>query len=154
MIHLSATSVRGADRAQGLTRGADAYLVEPVEPDELLATVASVLRYYRAREVAERFADQLSRLTAATLAMQKATAFDELTAAIAAGTAAVFAVAATTLLVAPQGSVQRAVAGGPALPHRWWTACRRAVLAEIAPPGRARAAPCPSRCPPGSCPAR
>ena len=45
VIHLSATSVRGADRAQGLTRGADAYLVEPVEPDELLATVASVLRY-------------------------------------------------------------------------------------------------------------
>ena len=49
VIHLSATAVRGADRAQGLTRGADAYLVEPVEPDELLATVASVLRYYRAR---------------------------------------------------------------------------------------------------------
>lgn len=39
VIHLSATAIRGADRAQGLTRGADAYLTEPVEPDELLATV-------------------------------------------------------------------------------------------------------------------
>ena len=61
MIHLSATAVRGADRAQGLTRGADAYLVEPVEPDELLATVASVLRYYRAARRAERFADRLTQ---------------------------------------------------------------------------------------------
>ena len=137
VIHLSATSVRGADRAQGLTRGADAYLVEPVEPDELLATVASVLRYYRAREVAERFADQLSRLTAATLAMQKATAFDELTAAIAAGTAAVFGVPATTLLVAPQGSVQRAVAGGGASAPVVDSVAPR-VLAEIATRAGAR----------------
>lgn len=44
VIHLSATAIRGADRAQGLTRGADAYLTEPVEPDELLATVTSLLR--------------------------------------------------------------------------------------------------------------
>ncbi len=131
VIHLSATSVRGADRAQGLTRGADAYLVEPVEPDELLATVASVLRYYRARDVAERFADQLSRLTAATLAMQKATAFDQLTTAIAAGAAAVFGVAAMAMLASPEGSVQRAVAGG-GLPAPVLDSLAPTVLVDIA----------------------
>ena len=137
VIHLSATAVRGADRAQGLTRGADAYLVEPVEPDELLATVASVLRYYRARDVAERFADQLSRLTAATLAMQKATAFDELTAAIAAGAAAVFGVAAVAMLASPEGSVQRAVAGG-GLRAPVLDSLAPTVLADIATAGGAR----------------
>ena len=137
VIHLSATAVRGADRAQGLTRGADAYLVEPVEPDELLATVASVLRYYRARDVAERFANQLSRLTAATLAMQKATAFDELTAAIAAGAATVFGVAAVAMLASPEGSVQRAVAGG-GLPAPVLDSLAPTVLADIATAGGAR----------------
>jgi DNA-binding response OmpR family regulator len=63
VIHLSATTIRGADRAQGLIRGADAYLTAPVEPDELLATVTSLLRYYRARAAAERLADLLTRLT-------------------------------------------------------------------------------------------
>ena len=49
VIHLSATAVRAADRVSGLSRGADAYLTEPVEPGELMATIDAVLRYYRAR---------------------------------------------------------------------------------------------------------
>lgn len=146
VIHLSATSVRGADRAQGLTRGADAYLVEPVEPDELLATVASVLRYYRARDVAERFADQLSRLTAATLAMQKATAFDQLTTAIAAGAAAVFGVAAMAMLASPEGSVQRAVAGG-GLPAPVLDSLAPTVLVDIATTTGAARRTTPFPCP-------
>ena len=32
VIHVSAHAVDVADRAQGLTRGADAYLTEPIEP--------------------------------------------------------------------------------------------------------------------------
>jgi CheY-like chemotaxis protein len=38
VIHVSAHAVDVVDRAQGLNRGADAYLVEPIEPDELLGT--------------------------------------------------------------------------------------------------------------------
>jgi CheY-like chemotaxis protein len=72
VVHLSATAIRGVDRAQGLTRGADAYLTEPVEPDELLATVDAVLRNYRARTTAE------TRLVAAeSLADRLATQYAE-----------------------------------------------------------------------------
>ncbi|MFC4949150.1 SpoIIE family protein phosphatase [Pseudonocardia sp. GCM10023141] len=109
VIHLSATSVRGADRAHGLTRGADAYLVEPVEPDELIATVDAVLRYYRARANAEQLAERLGRLTAATLAMQGASTFDELSAAIAGGAAAVLACPAVAVVRTPSGRLRRAV---------------------------------------------
>ena len=45
VIQVSATAVEVADRAHGLTQGADAYLAEPTEPAELLATVTAVLRY-------------------------------------------------------------------------------------------------------------
>ena len=113
VIHLSATAIRGSDRAQGLTRGADAYLTEPVEPDELLATVASLLRYYRARAGAERLADQLTRLSNATLAMNSATSIEELISAIAVGVASVFGAPAVTLVGEPDGTLRRALVADP-----------------------------------------
>ena len=60
VIQVSATAVAVADRAHGLTQGADAYLIEPTEPEELLATVTAALRYYRARQRAERTASLLT----------------------------------------------------------------------------------------------
>ncbi|HZE01096.1 MAG TPA: fused response regulator/phosphatase [Pseudonocardiaceae bacterium] len=109
VIHLSATAIRGSDRAQGLNRGADAYLTEPVEPDELVATVGSVLRYYRARAAAERLADRLTRLTRATLAMNAATSIEGLAAAIATGAADIFGAPTAILVAEPDGRLQRAV---------------------------------------------
>ena len=44
ILQMSASYVKGADRARGLAGGADAYLVEPIEPEELLATVSTLLR--------------------------------------------------------------------------------------------------------------
>ena len=61
VIQVSATAVEVADRAHGLTQGADAYLIEPTEPAELLATVTAALRYFRARQRAERTAAMLDR---------------------------------------------------------------------------------------------
>ncbi len=58
VIHVSATYVEPEDKTVGLTRGADAYLTEPVDPGELLATVEAALRYYRARMLAEQLADR------------------------------------------------------------------------------------------------
>ncbi|WP_404789861.1 response regulator [Altericista sp. CCNU0014] len=52
VLHLSATFVQSQDKAEGLDSGADAYLVQPVEPIELVATVRSLLRIRRAEEVA------------------------------------------------------------------------------------------------------
>jgi PAS domain S-box-containing protein len=60
VLHLSASLVTGTDKAQGLDGGAEAYLVRPVEPVELVATVNSLLRGKAAEEALraseERFA--------------------------------------------------------------------------------------------------
>jgi serine phosphatase RsbU (regulator of sigma subunit)/CheY-like chemotaxis protein len=114
VIHLSASAIRSADRVQGLNRGADAYLTEPVERDELLATVTSLLRYYRARVAAERLAGLLARLTRATLAMNSATSIEELASAIAAGAADIFEAPAVALVGEPDGTLRRALVAGPA----------------------------------------
>lgn len=52
ILHLSASFVSSASRAQGLEGGADGYLVKPVEPVELLATIHSLLRMRLAEELA------------------------------------------------------------------------------------------------------
>jgi PAS domain S-box-containing protein len=51
ILQISASRVSPADRVQGLEIGADAYLTEPIEPQELLATTRALLRLYdRERE--------------------------------------------------------------------------------------------------------
>jgi len=50
VLHISATHSRAADMAAGLESGAESYLVEPVEPEVLIATINSVLRARRAEE--------------------------------------------------------------------------------------------------------
>lgn len=48
VLHLSATSVDWKSKVVGLDSGADAYLVNPVEPEELVAVVMALLRMKRA----------------------------------------------------------------------------------------------------------
>jgi PAS domain S-box-containing protein len=62
VLHVSAIFVGSGDRSQGLEGGADGYLVKPVEPRELLATVQALLRV-RAAEAAARAAAQEWRST-------------------------------------------------------------------------------------------
>jgi PAS domain S-box-containing protein len=62
VLHMSAVYVGSGDRSHGLEEGADGYLVKPVEPRELLATVQAVLRI-RAAEEAARAAAQEWRTT-------------------------------------------------------------------------------------------
>ncbi len=71
VLHLSAVRVHSADRVEGLETGADAYLTQPVTPDEILATVKSLLR---ARE---------AELSARTAAEQWQATFDSITDAVA-----------------------------------------------------------------------
>jgi DNA-binding response OmpR family regulator len=98
VIQVSATAVEVADRARGLTQGADAYLVEPTEPAELIATVTAALRYFRARQRAERTAATLAALAGATLDINAAETFDGLAAAAAAGAARIFSAEAILIL--------------------------------------------------------
>lgn len=48
VLQLSASAITTADRVGGLDNGADGYLVEPVDPEVLLATVRALLRARKA----------------------------------------------------------------------------------------------------------
>jgi signal transduction histidine kinase len=48
ILQISSTALAPSDRVRGLEHGADVYLVEPVEPEVLVATVRSLLRVRRA----------------------------------------------------------------------------------------------------------
>jgi signal transduction histidine kinase/DNA-binding response OmpR family regulator len=61
VLHLSATSVRENDRVRGLEFGADNYLIEPIQPDELIANVHALLRMRRAEQVARAAAEEAER---------------------------------------------------------------------------------------------
>jgi PAS domain S-box-containing protein len=50
VLHLSATMVSTDARVAGLEGGADAYLVQPVDPEELVATIRALLRVRKAEE--------------------------------------------------------------------------------------------------------
>ena len=130
VIHLSATAVRAADRVSGLSRGADAYLTEPVEPGELMATIDAVLRYYRARAKAEELAGRLTQLGRIVHDLHAATSFDQLAGSLAAGTAALFG-------CSRDGAGPRARRGRPAggrrrrAGRRWWTPLRRRLARAL-----------------------
>jgi CheY-like chemotaxis protein len=107
VIQVSAAAIAVADRAHGLQHGADAYLAEPIAPEEFLATVTAALRYYRARRRAEQAASRLAALTRVTLAVNAADTFDRLARTAATGAAEIFGVAAGLIVVMPEGQLRR-----------------------------------------------
>lgn len=50
VLQISGSFVTGQDRVRGLESGADGYLVKPVEPEELIATIKALLRMRLAEE--------------------------------------------------------------------------------------------------------
>jgi serine phosphatase RsbU (regulator of sigma subunit)/CheY-like chemotaxis protein len=119
VVQVSATAIGVADRAHGLQRGADAYLAEPIEPEELLATITAALRYYRARRRAERTAARLAALARVTLTINAAETFDQLALAAAGGAAEIFEAGAGLLVVPPGGPLRRiSTAPGQAVPNQ------------------------------------
>ncbi len=116
VIHVSAAAVHSVDRTHGLSRGADAYLVEPINPDEMLATVASILRYYQARIVAEQLAGRLTNLARVTAAMGATTTHLGLLREAAAGAALIFNAPAAIVATDADGSRRAAVCQAPGHP--------------------------------------
>jgi DNA-binding response OmpR family regulator len=104
VIHISAAAVDVGDRTQGLARGADAYLVEPIDPDEMVATVQAVLRYYRALRQAERLADRMTRLARATRELNIATNLRDLLRTAASSAATIFDAPALVCAELPEGT--------------------------------------------------
>jgi PAS domain S-box-containing protein len=62
VLHVSATNVSAQAKVRGLESGADGYLVEPVEPEVLVATVRSLLRMRRAEEALRQSEARFRRL--------------------------------------------------------------------------------------------
>src|SRR5262249_39538982 len=54
VVHISGVFQESLDRARALEGGADAYLPQPVTPEELVATVRTILRAYRAEQESEQ----------------------------------------------------------------------------------------------------
>lgn len=57
VLHLSSTFVEPDARVKGLSSGADAYLAEPIDRAELIATVAALLRLKNAENTARQQAE-------------------------------------------------------------------------------------------------
>jgi CheY-like chemotaxis protein len=102
VLHVSATAVGAQDRSEGLRRGADGYLVEPVEREELLASVAALLRGAAAERTARRLARRLRQLNEASLAINRARSLQQLVEVIAAEAAGLFE-ASSCVFVAVEG---------------------------------------------------
>lgn len=68
VVHVSAASIQTTDIVTGLEAGADAYLVHPVDPDVLLATLRTLLRVrdteYALRESEARFREIFVNISA------------------------------------------------------------------------------------------
>ncbi|MDB5073263.1 MAG: response regulator receiver protein [Candidatus Eremiobacteraeota bacterium] len=99
VLHVSATAVQPSDRSEGLRRGADGYLVEPVEREELVATVEALLRGAAAHRTALRLAERLRRLNDATLAVNEPLNLEQLIATIAREASVLFEAEAVALVV-------------------------------------------------------
>jgi two-component system, sensor histidine kinase and response regulator len=59
ILHISSSSVLTKHQVYGLNSGADGYLVEPIEPSILIATVNSFIRARRAEESSRKAAEEL-----------------------------------------------------------------------------------------------
>jgi len=61
VLQTSATYITTEDRVRGLEGGADAYLIEPIETEELVATVRALLRLHTAEEGTRQLNESLER---------------------------------------------------------------------------------------------
>ena len=65
VLQTSAAVTSAHDRATALDGGADAFLVEPIEPEELLATAKALLRMHQAEQALRRLNETLEQQVAA-----------------------------------------------------------------------------------------
>ncbi|MFJ4771098.1 SpoIIE family protein phosphatase [Streptomyces uncialis] len=118
VIHVSAVALSPDDHARGLQGGADAYLNQPIDRDEMLATLTATLRYTRARRRAEHLALRLRTLNRTCLDVYRAVGFHSFAAAATGGAATLMSCPATAVFLSPEGQVVHSVVPGPLEPPR------------------------------------
>jgi signal transduction histidine kinase len=74
VVHLTATVRRPDAKVKALELGADAYLTEPVEPEELVATINALLRARRAEQALKTLNQELERRVAERTALAESRA--------------------------------------------------------------------------------
>lgn len=104
IVHVSAVAVETTDKVAGLDGGADAYFVDPIEPEELLSTIRALLRSSGARRDAEGLARRMSHLNRAAVRVNVAATIARLTDAVAGAVAEVLEQPAVAVLVEEQGA--------------------------------------------------
>lgn len=109
VMHVSATAIDVASRAQGLDGGAEAYLIEPLDVEEFLAVVRSLSRAGISRRRSDRSVDQLTMLGEATVRVNAAGSLVELLGAITSGAAQVFNSSVIAAAAFGDGRVSRSV---------------------------------------------
>ncbi|MFF1697827.1 SpoIIE family protein phosphatase [Streptomyces sp. NPDC058257] len=122
VIHISASAISAEDHAEGLQRGADAYLNQPLDPGELLATVTATLRYARARRRAEQLAQRLLTLNQATMSVYSAIGFHSFASAATGGAARLLSSPASAVFLSPEGQAVHSTSAGPATATRTYAA--------------------------------
>ncbi len=71
VLHLSAHYVLDEDRSYGLASGSDGYLIQPVEPLELIARIRGLLRMRRAEDAARQSARRVEQLERELQALER-----------------------------------------------------------------------------------
>src|SRR5271156_366064 len=61
ILHISASSVQEQQQVRGLNTGADGYLIEPLDPGVLIATIKAYLRVRQAETALRRSNEDLER---------------------------------------------------------------------------------------------
>lgn len=109
VLHVSATAVDAASRTAGLEGGADAYLPEPLDRDEFLATISALCRRHDAQRGAGRTARRLEALTNALVPLHEARSYEAVVDHTARSACEVLGRAVVAMVVAETGLVLRSV---------------------------------------------
>ncbi|HEX3828695.1 MAG TPA: fused response regulator/phosphatase [Sporichthyaceae bacterium] len=113
VMHVSATAIDGDSRARGLNGGAQAYLVEPLDVAEFLATVRALARTARSKQRSDRSVEQLTRLAEVTAQVNAAQNLVDLLTALVTGAAQMLGGPALAEGTFGDGRTARAVCAGP-----------------------------------------
>lgn len=113
VMHISATAIDTDSRARGLNGGAQAYLVEPLDVTEFLATVRALARTSRSRRRSDRSVEQLTKLATVTARINAAQNLVDLLTALVTGAADMFGGPTVAEGTFGDGRTARAVCAGP-----------------------------------------
>jgi serine phosphatase RsbU (regulator of sigma subunit)/CheY-like chemotaxis protein len=132
VLHVSATDIDAAARTAGLQGGADAYLAEPLDRAEFLATLDTLCRGHEQVRGIGRSARRLELLGESLVRVHRASTYEEAVDRLATGAAAVLERGALAMVVVDPTTVLRALRPAPGAPL-----VRGTGSSPVLPPGPA-----------------